>query len=85
MSDNDQKKALSQVESQSTSVGVGQAHMVELRETQEGDVARDFLATHTHGNPITQEEMDRVRRKIDWTLIPMLIMAGQLSGWDKVL
>ncbi|OKL62198.1 hypothetical protein UA08_02321 [Talaromyces atroroseus] len=49
------------------------------------DLAAKVLA-HAHDEaPITQEEMDAVRRKIDWYMVPMLFVCLQLSGWDKVV
>jgi hypothetical protein len=49
------------------------------------DVAAKILAAARNERPVTEEEMEAVRRKIDWHMIPMLFVCLQLSGWDKVV
>lgn len=51
----------------------------------EVDVAAQILAAAGDHSPITQAEMDAVRWKIDWHMVPMLFVCLQLSGWDKVV
>ena len=51
----------------------------------EVDVAARILAAAGDHSPITQAEMDAVRWKIDWHMVPMLFVCLQLSGWDKVV
>ena len=49
------------------------------------DVAAQILAAAGDHSPITHAEMDAVRWKIDWHMVPMLFVCLQLSGWDKVV
>ena len=51
----------------------------------EVDVAAAVLANAQDQSPVTEEEMTKLRRKINWRLTPMLFVCLQLSGWDKVL
>lgn len=49
------------------------------------DLGAEILAAAGAHEPVTQAEMDAVRRKIDWHMVPMLFFCLQLSGWDKVV
>ncbi|OAA54078.1 Major facilitator superfamily domain, general substrate transporter [Niveomyces insectorum RCEF 264] len=51
----------------------------------DADVAARIVAAAGDYEPITQAEMNAVRRKIDWHMVPLLTVCMQLSGWDKVV
>lgn len=55
------------------------------RNDRDVDVAAKILAAARDERPATEEEMEAVRRKIDWHMVPMLFVCYQLSGWDKVM
>ncbi|KAJ9260555.1 hypothetical protein DTO212C5_8484 [Paecilomyces variotii] len=55
------------------------------RNDHDVDVAAKILAAARDERPVTEEEMEAVRRKIDWHMVPMLFVCYQLSGWDKVI
>ncbi|KAJ9286772.1 hypothetical protein DTO021C3_5721 [Paecilomyces variotii] len=55
------------------------------RNDRDVDVAAKILAAARDERPVTEEEMEAVRRKIDWHMVPMLFVCYQLSGWDKVI
>ncbi|KAJ9219078.1 hypothetical protein DTO169C6_8588 [Paecilomyces variotii] len=55
------------------------------RNDRDVDVAARILAAARDERPVTEEEMEAVRRKIDWHMVPMLFVCYQLSGWDKVI
>lgn len=61
------------------------AHQVPSVADGEVDVGAQILADAGEHGPISQEEMDAVLRKIDWHMVPMLLVCMQLSGWDKVM
>ncbi|KAI5919037.1 putative allantoate permease [Camillea tinctor] len=52
---------------------------------EDGDIAAKILARAQDHAPITEGEMEAVRWKIDWHMVPMLFVCLQLSGWDKVV
>jgi hypothetical protein len=51
----------------------------------ETDIAAQILAGAGDHEPITEAEFNALRKKLDWTLLPMLCVCMQLSGWDKVV
>ena len=53
--------------------------------TGDVDLGAQILADAGGHGFISEEEMDAVRRKIDWHMVPMLLVCMQLSGWDKVM
>ncbi|KAL2012064.1 hypothetical protein VTN00DRAFT_4782 [Thermoascus crustaceus] len=68
--------------SQEVEVRLSHAYDADERDV---DMAVKVLATAHDKQEITQEEMDAVRWKIDWHMVPMLFVCLQLSGWDKVV
>jgi hypothetical protein len=57
----------------------------DIERNDDVDLAARILARAHDQGPITQAEMDAVRWKIDWHMVPMLFVCLQLSGWDKVV
>lgn len=57
----------------------------DIERNDDVDIAVQILAGAHDQAPITQAEMDAVRWKIDWHMVPMLFVCLQLSGWDKVV
>lgn len=70
---------------QITGVDPGSDQVYDITHDKDVDVAVKILKTAHHEGPISQEEMDAVRWKIDWHMVPMLFVCLQLSGWDKVV
>jgi hypothetical protein len=68
---------------QGVEIAAGQTD--DAADEREVDLAAKVLAAAHHEGPITQAEMDAVRWKIDWHMVPMLFVCLQLSGWDKVM
>ncbi|KAI5300531.1 hypothetical protein KEM55_006765 [Ascosphaera atra] len=48
------------------------------------DAAAAFLATHGGLDPLSPEEEKKMLRKIDWCLLPMLLITATLGATDKV-
>ncbi len=61
-----------------------EAHKAEV-DTVHDDEAMKVLATYTGDKEWTEEEEKKLRRKIDWKLMPVLCMTYTLQYYDKAM